>query len=68
VHDLPPVDRQSALVRRSKQGAPSADARAFIDSLGQQARALGLLPRAKARRSRGIAADRASVSATQRAR
>jgi DNA-binding transcriptional LysR family regulator len=46
---LPPIERQSALVRRSKLGPLSADARAFIDSLRQQATALGLLPRAKAR-------------------
>lgn len=53
VHDLPPLERQSALVRRSKGGPLSADARAFIDTVRQQATALGLLPRAQARRARG---------------
>lgn len=51
VRDLPPLERQSALVRRSKGGPPSAEARALIDSLRQQATALGLLPRGPARRS-----------------
>jgi DNA-binding transcriptional LysR family regulator len=54
VRDLPPVERQSALVRRSKGGPPSAHARAFIDSVRQQAMALDLLPRAKARRRAGV--------------
>jgi DNA-binding transcriptional LysR family regulator len=48
VHDLPPIERQSALVRRSKPGPPTAAARAFVDDLRQQAKALGLLPRARA--------------------
>ncbi|HEU4581795.1 MAG TPA: LysR family transcriptional regulator [Polyangiaceae bacterium] len=47
VHDLPPIERQSALVRRPEQGPPTAAARAFIDHLRQQAKALGLLPRAR---------------------
>ena len=50
VHDFGPIERQSALVRRSKQGPPSADVRAFTDSLRRQATALGLLPRGTARR------------------
>jgi DNA-binding transcriptional LysR family regulator len=52
VRDLPPLERQSALVRRSKGRPPAADAQAFIDSVRQHATALGLLPRARARRSR----------------
>jgi DNA-binding transcriptional LysR family regulator len=52
VHDLPPIERQSALVRRSKRGPLSADAHAFIDCLRQQATGLGLLPRQRARGAR----------------
>jgi DNA-binding transcriptional LysR family regulator len=48
VTGLPPIERQSALVRRTKLGPLSADARAFIENLRQQATALGLLPRRKA--------------------
>jgi len=52
VRDLPPIERHSALVRRSKHGALSADARAWIECLRRQAMKRGLLPRAKPRRSR----------------
>lgn len=56
VRDLPPIERQSALVRRTKGGPLSAAARAFIDSVRQQATALGLLPRPPARRARRASA------------
>jgi LysR family transcriptional regulator, low CO2-responsive transcriptional regulator len=49
VQDLPPLERQSALVRRSKGAPLSADARALIDSVRQHATALELLPAARAR-------------------
>ncbi|MEY2931862.1 MAG: hypothetical protein RL033_2611 [Pseudomonadota bacterium] len=49
VNDLPSIERQSALVRRSKQRL-AAEARDFIESLRQQATLLGLIPRAKAQR------------------
>lgn len=52
VSDLAPIERQSALVRRTKHGSLTPDARAFVDSLRRQATALGLLPRAKPSRSR----------------
>lgn len=51
VHDLPPIERQSALVRRSKQRL-SAEAHDFIESLRQQAKLLGLIPRVKTPRER----------------
>jgi LysR family transcriptional regulator, low CO2-responsive transcriptional regulator len=52
VSDVPPIERQSALVRRTKDGGLSAEARAFIERLRQQATAQGLLPRAKPRTRR----------------
>lgn len=52
VVDLDPIERHSALVRRSKRGALSPEARAFIECLRQQATVSGLLPRSKPRRSR----------------
>jgi LysR family transcriptional regulator, low CO2-responsive transcriptional regulator len=52
VRDLPAIERQSALVRRTKQGALSAAARDFIACLREQATLLGLMPREGARGSR----------------
>jgi DNA-binding transcriptional LysR family regulator len=61
VPDLAPIERRSALVRRSKHRALSAEARAFIESLRTQAAALGLLPGVR-KTERGLKPKRAPRS------
>jgi LysR family transcriptional regulator, low CO2-responsive transcriptional regulator len=54
VSDLPAIERQSALVRRTRTGPMTPPMRAFVDAIRRQATLLGLLPSGAAQKAASL--------------